>query len=575
MNAVLYARVSSDKQAEKDLSIPAQLKSLRQYALARKWNVVKEFIDEAESARTADRPAFQEMIAEAKQKNQPFSAILVWKLNRFARNREDSIIYKSLLRRKGIQVISINEQIDDTASGKLLEGLLEVIDEFYSSNLAQDTVRGMKENAARGFLNGGRGAFGYRIKKISANGQEKRTYEISEAEAPIVREIFKLCVQGEGTKDIAKGINKKGYRKRTGKEWRSNNVAYVLRNEAYTGTIVWNLTNRNGELRKKKPSEEVVRIPNAFPAIISKETFDQAQKAIAARSPKLIHPRVISSNHLLSGLIKCSKCGSNFSACTAKSGKYSYFMCQGSNKGSCKQKALSIDKFEAFTVNILKERVLTEENLKKLLLMVVDEFQVFRKEYEGKLKHFTSLIEERTKRRDRLFETIETARVELTDIAPRLKALNDEIADYKRQREYLELKLERGDYPKPTEENMKPYVADLQKTLLKGSLFERKSFIRSFIKQIIIEYPHAVIEYTIPLNKESENPRTEVLAFNLNGSPRHTPERPFFEVEFPISLYRTLKGAWRIGDSDHPHSTSSWPLKLIASGVNVPAAQHV
>ena len=187
MNVALYARVSSDKQAEKDLSIPAQLKALRHYALDRKWNVVKEFIDEAESARSADRPAFQEMIAEAKQKNVPFNAILVWKLNRFARNREDSIIYKSLLRRKGIQVISINEQIDDTASGKLLEGLLEVIDEFYSVNLAQDTVRGMKENALRGFHNGGITPLGYNVKKVVTNGQEKRTYEINEAEAPMVR----------------------------------------------------------------------------------------------------------------------------------------------------------------------------------------------------------------------------------------------------------------------------------------------------------------------------------------------------------------------------------------------------
>ena len=519
MNVVLYARVSSDKQAEKDLSIPAQLKALRKYALAREWVIVKEFVDEAESARTDDRPDFQEMIARAKGKAADFNAIIVWKLNRFARNREDSVIYKSLLRRKGIQVISINEQIDDSASGKLLEGLLEVIDEFYSSNLAQDTVRGMKENASRGFLNGGRGAFGYRTKKVSANGQEKRTYEINEAEAPIVREIFKLCIQGEGAKDIALIINKKGYRKRTGKEWRSNNVLYVLRNETYTGTVVWNLTNRNGVIRKKKETEEVVRVRDAFPAIITSDAFEQAQRAIDARRPKNIHPRVISSNHLLSGLIKCAKCGSNFVACSAKSGKYFYFMCQGANKGSCHQKALPIEKFEHFIVRILKERVLTFENLKKLLLLVTEEYQVFKKEFEEKLKHLDAMIDEKTKRLDRLYETIESGNVDLSDIGPRLKTLNDEIAACKRQREYLEVKLERNDYPEPTDEDLKPYVEDLQKTLQKGSLFERKSFIRSFIKQVVVGQPHATLEYTIPLNKESENPRTEVLAFNLNGSP--------------------------------------------------------
>ena len=108
MKVVLYARVSSEKQAEKDLSIPAQLKALRKYAIKRGWDVVREFIDEAESARTANRPAFQEMITLAKQKESTFESILVWKLSRFARNREDAVLYKALLRKKGIQVISIN-----------------------------------------------------------------------------------------------------------------------------------------------------------------------------------------------------------------------------------------------------------------------------------------------------------------------------------------------------------------------------------------------------------------------------------------------------------------------------------
>src|SRR5688572_32410820 len=109
MKVVLYARVSSEKQAEKDLSIAAQLKALRKYALERGWETSREFVDEAESARSANRPAFKEMIALGRQRHKCFDAILVWKLSRFARNREDSIIYKSLLRKYGISVISINE----------------------------------------------------------------------------------------------------------------------------------------------------------------------------------------------------------------------------------------------------------------------------------------------------------------------------------------------------------------------------------------------------------------------------------------------------------------------------------
>src|SRR4030066_127277 len=217
MKAAIYARVSSEKQAEKDLSIPAQLKALRKYALEHGWDIVHEYIDEAESAKSANRPAFQEMIAAAKKKEKPFDSILVWKLSRFARNREDSIIYKSLLLKRGISVISINEKIDDSASGRLLEGRIEVIDEFYSANLAQDTMRGMKENISRGFFNGGNVPFGYRKVKVPVNGSQKTKLELNESEAHIVKRAFQMALKGKGGKEIARVLNTEGLRTRTGK----------------------------------------------------------------------------------------------------------------------------------------------------------------------------------------------------------------------------------------------------------------------------------------------------------------------------------------------------------------------
>ncbi len=144
MKTAIYARVSSDSQ-DIDLSISAQLRALRDYAVKHGYTVVKEYVDEAESGRTDRRPAFWEMIALAKTKHPPFEVILVWKLNRFARNRADSIVYKKLLRDRGIKLISINEPLDDSPSGKLLEGVIESIDEFYSANLGQDIKRGMRE----------------------------------------------------------------------------------------------------------------------------------------------------------------------------------------------------------------------------------------------------------------------------------------------------------------------------------------------------------------------------------------------------------------------------------------------
>lgn len=131
MKVAIYSRVSSDSQ-DVDLSISAQVRALKEYALKNGHEVVREFVDEAESGRSANRPAFKEMIALARTKHPPFEAILVWKLNRFARSREDSVTYKMLLKKQGIAVISISEPIDDSPAGKLLEGMIESIDEFYS-----------------------------------------------------------------------------------------------------------------------------------------------------------------------------------------------------------------------------------------------------------------------------------------------------------------------------------------------------------------------------------------------------------------------------------------------------------
>ena len=164
MNVAAYARASSLAQ-DVDLSISAQINALRRYALDKGMIIVEEYIEEAESGRSADRPAFLRMISDAKQEPKPFEEILVWKLSRFARNREDSIVYKTMLKKRGVRVISINEPIDDGPSGQLLAGIIETVDEFYSLNLAQDVLRGMREAASRGFWVNSRAPYGYWQKK--------------------------------------------------------------------------------------------------------------------------------------------------------------------------------------------------------------------------------------------------------------------------------------------------------------------------------------------------------------------------------------------------------------------------
>ena len=517
MNVAVYARVSSEKQAEKDLSLPAQLKALRDYALKRNWTIVEEFIDAAESARTADRPAFQKMITEAKQKNPPFNIILVWKLNRFARNREDSIIYKSLLRKRGIQIISINENLDDGPTGKLLEGIIESIDEFYSANLSQDTIRGLKENTLRGFWNGGIAPFGYEFDLVKVGNNTKRKLKISKSRALIVKKIFSLCLYGEGVKDIAKILNNGGYKRRSGRPWTHSSISYILNNPIYTGCLFWDEGRHSPNTKT-----HIIKVPNTHPPIVSEKEFDEARSRIKSRSRAVIHPRVLTSRYLLSGITRCKKCGSMMTACGAKSGKFHYYCCQTylkMGRQQCDQKLVPARKIEPLVIATIKERIFTKENITKLLLMVNDEIKQFDIEYKNKLELIEEVLQEKVSRRKKLYEGIETETINLHDIAPRLKELNNEIQELEKQKTGILEKHQDGEGLNIKEKELQPYIDDLQSTLMAGSIAERKGFIRSFIKQISIDYPRIELEYTFPLPIKAKDRTSdhEVLSMRQYG----------------------------------------------------------
>ncbi|MCY4449958.1 MAG: recombinase family protein, partial [Chloroflexi bacterium] len=170
--AAVYARVSSDRQ-DVDLSVAAQLRALREYAERNGFIIVRQYVDEAESGRVADRPQFRRMIDEGSRPSSPFEVILVWKFSRFTRKREHAVAFKSMLRKKGIRVVSITEHSDDTPTGKLMEAIIESVDEFYSENLAQEVLRGMRESASRGFWMPTLAPYGYRKVHVQ-DGVKKR-----------------------------------------------------------------------------------------------------------------------------------------------------------------------------------------------------------------------------------------------------------------------------------------------------------------------------------------------------------------------------------------------------------------
>src|SRR4030042_1949616 len=209
MNAVLYARVSSEKQ-DVDLSVSAQLKALREYAVRNGHTVIKEFIDEAESGKTTARPAFREMISAARRQERPFDLILVWKYSRFARSREDSIVFKTMLRKNGVRVLSVTEPFEDNPTGKLLEPMIESLDEFYLANLGEEVTRGMRESASRGFYIISRAPYGYRKVKVRDGNKERPKLEVVPNQANIVIRIFNEVLEGKGLMDVAKRLNGDG-----------------------------------------------------------------------------------------------------------------------------------------------------------------------------------------------------------------------------------------------------------------------------------------------------------------------------------------------------------------------------
>ena len=324
-----YVRVSTDKQEE--LSPDSQAKLLKDFAHKNGIIISKIFYELGVSGRKAEkRPEFQKMIAMAKSSDHPVDAILVWKFSRFARNQEESIVYKSLLKKKhNVDVISVSEPLVDGPFGSLIERIIEWMDEYYSVRLSGEVTRGMTEKAKRGGYQA-RPPLGYRI------AERGKPPVIVEEEAEIIRIIFqKYALEGMGMFDIARYLNLYGFKTSHGKEFERRSVEYILENPTYCGMIRWNRTvNETNEIR---PKDEWIIAGGQQPAIISKELFDRA----AARRNMEYKPRgsrpSSTYKHWLSGLVKCPVCGRTMIAKKIVNGKrtYCYFVCYGYSKGKC------------------------------------------------------------------------------------------------------------------------------------------------------------------------------------------------------------------------------------------------
>ena len=344
MNAVIYARYSSDSQREE--SIEGQLRECREYAERNNMTIVGTYIDRALSAKTADRPEFQHMIKDSAK--ELFEIVLVWKLDRFSRDRYDSAHYKHILKKNGVKVISAKEHISEGPEGIILEAMLEGYAEFYSAELSEKIHRGQKENALKGKNNGGGVPLGYLLDK------KAQKLVIDPVTAPLVVEIFEKYADGKSVRSIVEDFNTRGLKTKKGQPFNINSFSSLLKNRKYIGEYRY---------------QDVV-IEGGVPAIVPEDLFNRVQE----RMEKNRHAPAMAKakeDYLLTTKLFCGKCERMMVGESGKShtgAMHYYYKCSGAKRlKDCDKKAVRKDWIERVVVRLTMQRVMDEEKINRLI----------------------------------------------------------------------------------------------------------------------------------------------------------------------------------------------------------------
>lgn len=416
--AAAYLRVSDERQDE--YSLDSQLSHIRAYAKANDYIIPDEYVfyDDGISGRSVQkRTAFNNMIAFAKSKEHPFDAILVWKFSRFARNQEESIVYKSMLRRINVSVISISEMIDDSPFAPLIERIIEFMDEYYSTRLSQEVLRGMTEKASRGEAMC-MGAFGYSL--------EGKTY-VPNKDADMVRFIFNSFLNGNGYRKIAMQLTAKGVKTSRGNNPDNRFVEYILQNPVYIGKIRWSPEGRKSTKRYKGDNTGIMIVDGKHQPIIDTETFEKVQLMINEQKKRYgkYQRKGQPVQFMLKGLVRCDCCNSTLVYVSLKNPA---MQCHSYARGTCKiSHHLSIEKANKIVIEAI------ESSLKTLNFNVIPKSQ----QQDADVMDYDSLIKterEKIKRASAAFDSgIDT----LQEYSVKKKTYQSRINDYQRQKEKL------------------------------------------------------------------------------------------------------------------------------------------
>lgn len=405
--AAAYIRVSTDDQTE--YSPAAQLRELKEYAFSHNMVLDERYIyaDEGISGRRAEkRPAFMKMIGDAKSTPRPFDVVLVHKFDRFARSREDSIVYKSMLKRAGVDVISIKEPLAEGNYSGVMEAIYESFAEAYSINLGQEVKKGMTEKARRGEVQTAP-PFGYRL--------ENHHFVPNESEAPIIQELFQRFLSGESFFSLAKDLNVRNITTHRGNAFENRTIEYILRNPVYIGKVRWNPAGRS---RRNFDDPNIMIVNGKHEPLIGQETWNLVQERIARQKAQWqYHARPSSDRkHWLSGIVRCSECGA-----TLIWSKPHYFKCNNYVRGRCRiSQHVTAEALEEAILRQMREDMITDDSPK---------FRIIRTSgnEESTLVQLRQALQQAERRRDRLTDAYLNGAIELKEYTNLKATLDDAV----------------------------------------------------------------------------------------------------------------------------------------------------
>ena len=462
MNVVIYARYSSHSQTEQ--SIEGQLKECYEYAKRNDFVVIGEYIDRAITGTSDNRPEFKKMIDDSAKKQ--FSGVLVYQLDRFARNRYDSATYKNKLKKNGVRVFSARENISEDASGILVEGLLESMAEYYSAELSQKITRGMEINASKFLHTGGNNlSLGFKI-------DEEKKYQINEETAPIVRKIFEMYINGSTMAEIIRYLNAHNYKTSRNSEFNKNSIRKILLNKRYIGTYIY------------KGNET----PNAIPRIIDEETFKKAKEIMFKNKIAPARARA-KAEYLLTTKLFCGHCKEMMTGVSSTSHtgrKYNYYSCKNAIKKTCNKNKIGKDYIENLVVLKARE-VLTKENINIISKQVV---AYCEKEKDNSIfKQLNKSLKDNQRKYDNLIKAVAECEIESIRQSLYLEIQKIEQANNEIKKEVLK---EERMFTNVTEKQIQFFLTQVQKGNLEDIKY-KKMLISILVNKIYLYDDKAII----------------------------------------------------------------------------------